>query len=120
MVTVKIEEVDESWALNLLDECQIEDETIVIETQKLEKTITQFDNYLMSPHLESDSLIQSLKETDHEDIEELDAVSDSLSAIECQKIMFVARQEAKELPVQIGKQKSNFILVRIKNLFSRK
>ena len=57
MTTVSIEEVDESWALNLLNESQIEDEPITVQTQKLEKTVKQYDNYLNSALPEADSLI---------------------------------------------------------------
>lgn len=122
MTTVSIEEVDESWALNLLNESQIEDEPITVQTQKLEKTVRQYDNYLNSALPEADSLIDELIEANNKTyVKENDMVLNSLSAIEAQKIAFLEKQkveELQEIPEQTSKQKPNSILTRIKGIFS--
>lgn len=123
MTTVNIEEVDESWAIKLLDECEIEDEPIIVQAQEFGITrnkndITQINT---SDYPEFDSLIQELIDSNNKgEIEKFDGFSKPLSAIENQKLALIEMQEDQVLPEQRGKLRSHLNLARLKDFFRPK
>lgn len=120
MTTVSIEEVDENWALKLLNECEIDDEVIMVKAHEFGRKFKIHHSYPMSLSnvLDASYTDQEITELKYSDnLVEPEASLLSLSAIENQKLALVEKRAAEELLEQTVKHKSNFNLARIKGLF---
>lgn len=128
MTTVSIEEVDESWALKLLNECEIEDEPITIKTGEFRKKINKCHDYResVSNYLEPIHEYLETPECKYDDLNKYDDLKESgasllsLSAIEYQTLELAEQKKIQKLAEQTGKRKSYFNFARFKALFRSK
>ena len=100
--TVDIEDVDESWALKLLNECEAEEAAITLWIKGRDE----------SPRFQLHAQVAAISE-------EADMSSQRLlSAIECQKLAFEERQQAKLEAELAGKNKLSSSFSRLKAFFA--
>lgn len=103
--TVGIENVDESWALKLLNECEAEEGFITVES---EIRSGGHESYRLPAQ---DHSLSSVSDERARQVELM------LSAIECQKMAFAEKQQARLLEEQNRKGKLTVSLSRIKAFF---
>jgi uncharacterized protein with PIN domain len=108
--TVQIEEVDESWALILLNESEQEDYAIKLERGQNESDFYQGELSLIKSTKEPDSNNTHIKVID-------DHLTKSLSAIENQIQAQAQKKYNKYTEMSSRKQKLNSSLLRLKSFF---
>lgn len=100
--SVIIDDIDESWALKLLNECEAEETIITLSMDGQE----QAPRFRQCP--------QTAAYMDDEDM----SSQRLLSAIECQKLAFEEKQQAKLEAELAGKNKFSSSLTRLKAFFA--
>lgn len=104
-ITVGIEDVDESWALKLLNECEAEDTFITVDSESKDG-----DYESLSLLDQDDPVIKVLDERARK-------IELMLTAIECQKMAFAEKQQARLLEEQTRKGKLTASFSKIKAFF---
>lgn len=100
MTTVSIEESDESWALKLLSENDLDEQHVTVEGNNFHNVI-QHQNSEKPVQKEPQTILSSdeIEDFNIDDLAQFDASMLSLSAIEVQKLA-IAEKEADLLKVQ--------------------
>lgn len=115
MTTVSIEESDESWALQLLSENDLDDQHIKVQENSFE-TINNYKNTAKLDQLDAQTvqLSDQLEDFNADDSTIFDASMLALSAIEIQKLALAEKEAGLMNERETARFTSAYILERIK------